>query len=196
MLWKQNGMSDEVEDLCRRAADGEMEAASRLVTLFHQRVYAYFARLCPTEDAEDLTEKTFFKVWTSIAKYDGRSTFSTWLHSIAHHVYVDWRRKRNPTQAQSPEWWERLASAEPNPFESAAERDLATRLYRLVNTLDEETRELVHLHYYQQLSIREVSEALNVATSTVKYRLRHALDFLRARAVEPSLQATAPGQSR
>ena len=189
-------MSNEVPELCRRAREGDIEAASRLVTLFHQRVYAYFARLCRAEDAEDLTEKTFFKVWTSMAKFDGRSSFSTWLHSIAHHVYVDWRRKRNPAESQSPEWWEALPSGEPNPFESAAERDLASRLYRLVDTLDEETRELVHLHYYQHLSIAEVSEALNIATSTVKYRLRQALDFLRNRAVEPHLQTTIPGQTR
>lgn len=189
-------MSDEVQELCRRAGEGDIEAASRLVTLFHQRIYSYFARLCPAEDAEDLTEKTFFKVWTSMANFDGRSSFSTWLHSIAHHVYVDWRRKKNPTQAQSPEWWETLASAEPNPFENVAERDLATRLYKLVDTLDDETRELVHLHYYQHLSLREISEALNVATSTVKYRLRQALDFLRARAVEPHLQSTAQNQNR
>lgn len=189
-------MSDEVPELCRRAREGDIEAASRLVTLFHQRVYAYFARLCPPEDAEDLTEKTFFKVWTSMANYHERSSFSTWLHGIAHHVYVDWRRKHNPTQSQSPEWWETLASAEPNPFESVAERDLATRLYSLVDTLDDETRELVHLHYYQHLSIREVGEVLSIATSTVKYRLRQALDFLRARAVEPRLQATTPNQTQ
>jgi RNA polymerase sigma-70 factor (ECF subfamily) len=188
-------MSDEVPELCRRAGDGDIEAASRLVSLFHQRVYAYFARLCPREDAEDLTERTFFKIWTSMSNYGGRSSFSTWLHSIAHHVYVDWRRKRNPGQSQPPEWWETLPCPEPNPFESLAERDLAIRLYRLVDTLDEETRALVHLHYYQDLSIREVSEALNIATSTVKYRLRQALDFIRARAVEPHLQTTIPGQT-
>jgi RNA polymerase sigma-70 factor, ECF subfamily len=189
-------MSDEVEDLCRRAREGEMEAASRLVTLFHERIYAFFARLCQAEDAEDLTERTFFKVWTSIGKYDGRSSFSTWIHSIAHHVYVDWRRKRNPAELQSPEWWETIASAEPNPFESVVERDLASRLYRLVESLDTETRELVHLHYYQHLSIKEVSAVLDIATSTVKYRLRHALDFLRTRAIEPQMQKIHPAQIR
>ena len=172
-----------------------MEAASRLVTEYHQRIYAFFARLCRPEDAEDLTERTFFKVWTAIGKYDGRSSFSTWLHAIAHHVYVDWRRKRNPTELQSPEWWETLASEEPNPFENAAERDLASRLYRLVESLDHETRELVHLHYYQHLSIKEVGEVLDIATSTVKYRLRQALDFLRARAMEPQMQRIQPTQT-
>jgi RNA polymerase sigma-70 factor (ECF subfamily) len=189
-------MNDEVQELCRRAGEGEIEAASRLVTLFHQRVYSYFARLCPAEDAEDLTEKTFFKAWTSMSSYRGGSSFSTWLHSIAHHVYVDWRRQRNPAQAQPVDWWEALPCNGPNPFESLAGRDLATRLYGLVDRLDEDTREVVHLHYYQDLSIREVSEALDIATSTVKYRLRQALDFLRARAVEPRFQPAIQGQNR
>ncbi len=184
-------MSDDVQELCRRARDGELEAASQLVTLFYQRIYAFFARLCPAEDAEDLTERTFFKAWNSLTNYTGRSSFSTWLHSIAHHVYVDWRRKRNPTEPQTPEWWDSLASDEPNPFESLAERDLATRLYRLVDSLDHETRELVHLHYYQHLSINDISQVLDIATSTVKYRLRHALDFLRTRAIEPQQQQRA-----
>lgn len=189
-------MSDQVPELCKRAGEGDLEAASQLVTLFHRRVYAYFARLCPAEDAEDLTEKTFFKVWTSINRYHSRSSFPTWVHSIAHHVYVDWRRKRNPGQSQPVEWWETLPSDEPSPFDSAADRDLAGRLYRLVDSLDEETRELVHLHYYQHLSIREVSEALDIATSTVKYRLRQALDFLRARVVEPKVQTAIPNHLR
>jgi RNA polymerase sigma-70 factor (ECF subfamily) len=178
-------MNDDVQELCRQAGAGDLEAASRLVALYHQRIFAYFARLCPAQDAEDLTEKTFFKAWTSLARFGGKSTFSTWLHSIAHHAYVDWRRKRNPAQAQPPEWWEALPGGEPSPFESVAARDQAARLYRLVDALDPDTREIVHLHYYQHLSIAEVSEALDIATSTVKYRLRQALDSLRARAVEP-----------
>ena len=47
--------------------------------------------------------------------------------------------------------------------------------------LDEEKREAVHLHYYQGLSLSETAEVLGIAASTVKYRLREALDFLKAR---------------
>jgi RNA polymerase sigma factor (sigma-70 family) len=53
-------------------------------------------------------------------------------------------------------------------------------LHALVAKLDEEQKEIVHLHYYQGLSLKETAEALAIATSTVKYRLRGALDFLKS----------------
>ena len=58
-------------------------------------------------------------------------------------------------------------------------------MFALVEQLDEDTRHTVHLHYYESLSLAETAEVLGIATSTVKYRLRQALDFLRSRAAEP-----------
>jgi len=77
----------------------------------------------------------------------------------------------------------------PSPFESASGREAAHRLYALVEQLAEEQREVVHLHYYQALSLQETADALSIATSTVKYRLRNALDFLKLRLAEPKLRA-------
>jgi RNA polymerase sigma factor (sigma-70 family) len=75
----------------------------------------------------------------------------------------------------------------PTPFEDAAERELAYQLYRCVDQLDEDKKQVVHLHYYQHFSLSETAEALGIATSTVKYRLREALDFLRAKVGRPHL---------
>ena len=177
---------DSIERLCAQAISGDRNAASELVTLFYERIYAYFRRLCRNEeDAADLTQKTFLKVWAALGSFQNRSSFSTWLHGIAHHVYVDEWRKKNFSDSQTDEWWESRASDGPSPFEDASDRDLASQLYALVEQLEEETRETVHLHYYQGLSLSETAEVLNIATSTVKYRLRAALDLLRARAAEP-----------
>jgi RNA polymerase sigma-70 factor (ECF subfamily) len=182
-------MSDHAQALCERAKQGDMSAASELVARFYERIFAYFRRLCGNdEDAADLTQKTFFKVWVSLASFQNRSSFSTWLHGIAHHVYVDWRRKKNPLQAQADEWWEACAADGPNPFEDAAEKEAAKQIYSLVERLEDGVRQAVHLHYYQGLSISETAEALNIATSTVKYRLREALDFLRSKTVEPQFR--------
>ena len=48
--------------------------------------------------------------WSSLGSYQGRSSFSTWLHGIAHHVYVDWRRQKKFADAQAEDWWERCAA--------------------------------------------------------------------------------------
>jgi len=182
-------MSDHAEILCHRAKAGDISAASELVGLFYERVFAYFRRLCGhDDDAADLTQKTFFKLWTSLASYQQRSSFSTWLHGIAHHVYLDWRRTNKPVDSRSEEWWETRAAEGPSPFEDAAERDTAHRLFALVDRLEDRAREAVHLHYYQGLSLQETAEALGIATSTVKYRLREALEFLRTQTKEPTLR--------
>lgn len=172
-------MSNQAEQLCERARTGDMTAASELVTLHYQKIFAFFRRQCANDaDAEDLTQKTFSKVWTALPSYAGRSSFLSWIHGIARNVYVDWLRKGNRLDAQTDEWWETCVAAGPSPFEDAAERELAGRLHAMVTQLDADLREVVYLHYYQGLSLKETSEVLGIATSTVKYRLRGALEEL------------------
>ncbi|HWC58481.1 MAG TPA: RNA polymerase sigma factor [Verrucomicrobiae bacterium] len=178
-------MSDTADILCERARKGDLFAASELVTQFYQRIFAYLRRLSGNDDdAADLTQKTFARTWQALESYQRRSSFSTWLHGIAHHVYLDWRRKRTLGDSQSDEWWEAQSDHSPTPFENAAEREMARQLYRWVDELDDEKKQTVHLHYYQNLTLNETAEVLGIAASTVKYRLREALDFLRRRSVE------------
>jgi len=65
----------------------------------------------------------------------------------------------------------------------------------LVYRLEEGIRDVVHLHYYQGLSISETADALRIATSTVKYRLRKAMEVLRAR-IEPPVGIAAMNRER
>jgi len=179
-------MSDCSQRLCARAKTGDLTAATQLVTLHYPKIYAFLRRLCGgDEDAADLTQRTFSKVWTALGSYEGRSSFSTWLHGIARNVYLDWRRKADRLDPRTDEWWDTCAADGPSPFEDAAQRDEAAQLHALVAKLDEEKRDVVHLHYYQGLSLKETGEVLDIATSTVKYRLREALDFLRSQPKHP-----------
>lgn len=172
--------------LCERAKAGDEAAAAELIDRHYERIYAYLRRLCGSDvEAEDLTQRTFQKVWSSLGAFGGRSAFSTWAHGIAHNVYVDWRRRRNFMDPQTDTWWETCAAEGPSPFEDAAERELAQRVYGLVEQLDEDTRQAVHLHYYQGLSLKETCEVLGMPSSTLKYRLREALNTLRSRTAEP-----------
>jgi RNA polymerase sigma-70 factor (ECF subfamily) len=180
-------MSETVEQICLRAQAGNREAATELVESCYQPIFAYLRRVSgDPDDAADLTQRTFAKAWTALSSYQGHSRFSTWLHGIAYHVYVDWRRRRKPASPQTDEWWAACPSPTPTPLDHAAEKDSAHRLYALVEQLDEDARQTLHLHYYQGLSIAETAEVLGVATSTVKYRLRGALDFLRPRMTDPN----------
>lgn len=183
-------MSDSSEHLVSLARAGDRDAAVALVGLHYEAIFAYFRRLCGSEpDAADLTQRTFAKVWVALPSFEGRARFGTWLHGIAHHVLADWWRRKEPFDSASDAWWEARPTEGPSPFEDAAERELAGQLYSLVGQLDAEKREAVHLHYFQGLTLAETADALGIATSTVKYRLREALDFLRARMSEADLKA-------
>lgn len=183
-------MNDPAQTWVDRAKSGDFTAASELIHQNYGGIFAYLRRLSGSEeDAADLTQKTFVKVWESLSRFSGRSSVKTWIHSIAHHVYVDWRRQPARSGFETQNWWESRVSDSPTPLESAIDRDAARRLYHAVEQLDDDQRETVHLHYYQGLTINETAEALGVATSTVKYRLRNALDQLQSRMAEPKIPA-------
>jgi RNA polymerase sigma-70 factor, ECF subfamily len=180
-------MSQSEEQLVARAKTGSRQAGSELVGQHYERIYAYLRRLCgDEEEASDLTQRTFIRLWSALPSYAGRSSFSTWAHGIAYHVYADWRRGRRPGDWRPDEWWNARLAPGPSPFDDAAQRDLASQLYGWVEALEDEDRQAIHLHYYQGLSLAETAELLGVAASTVKYRLREAIDRLRARALAES----------
>jgi RNA polymerase sigma-70 factor (ECF subfamily) len=166
--------------LCARAKQGDRAAAFALIDAHYRPLYQYLRRLCGSrQDAEDLTQDTFAKVWSSLASYRADFRFSTWIHTIGYRVYIDWRREQKSAGRLPDAWWHE-SDAGVDPYKEEADRQWAESLYEAVERLDEEKRLVVHLHYYQGLSLRETSQVLNVATSTVKYRLREVMKILRS----------------
>jgi RNA polymerase sigma-70 factor (ECF subfamily) len=188
-------MDRRIKDLCKRAKSADKNAACQLLEIYHPDIFAYLRRLCGNrQDAEDLTQQTFLKVWSSLDRFAGRSEFSTWLYRIAHNTYIDWRRQGPPMARNCADsWWQECVHADPGPPAEAADRQMAQRLYEAVDQLDDDKKHVVHLHYYQQLSIRQTAKVLNVATSTVKYRLREVLSILRVRL---GVEENEPDQAR
>lgn len=172
-------MHTDAQELLKATCEGDVDAVTDLIDLFYGKVFAFLRRLTANDaDAADLTQRTFGKVWEALPGFAGRSSLSSWIHSIAYHTYVDWRRANYRTEARSPEWWADRRCSSPTPDELALRSDLAAALYASVDQLEPDLRDTVHLHYYQELSLEETAEAMGVAASTVKYRLRQALDEL------------------
>jgi len=174
-------MDSRVKKLFRHTKKADKNTAGELLKTYYADVYAYLRRLCRNKlDAEDLTQQTFLKAWSSLDGFAGRSKFSTWLYRIAHNTYIDWQRRNTSSiQSNTDRWWQECTDKNQGPPANLAERQLAQRLYEVVDQLDEDKKQVVHLHYYQGLSIRETAKVLNIATSTVKYRLREVFKILR-----------------
>jgi RNA polymerase sigma-70 factor (ECF subfamily) len=139
-----------IKNLFKRAKKADKDAVSQLLKIHYADIYSYLRRLCGSRhDAEDLTQQTFLKVWSSLDGFAGRSRFSTWLHRIAHNTYIDWQRRNIAgTQSRPDQWWRECIDQNPGPFANLAERQLAHRLYQAVDRLNEDKKHVVHLHYY------------------------------------------------
>jgi RNA polymerase sigma factor (sigma-70 family) len=169
------------KDWCEQALAGDHEAACRLIEHYYQRIYAYLRRLTGSEEmAADLTQQTFSRAWQSLAKYRGASSVSTWLHRIAYCTYVDWVRKEKPVECPTDQWWNAVPAHNPSPVETVADEDFSRQLFILVEDLKPENRRIaVHLHYYQNLTLVETAEVMDLPLSTLKYQLKSALDELK-----------------
>ena len=169
-------MEPDAHQLVERARCGDGAAATELIGLFYERIYAFLRRLTANDaDAADLTQRTFARVWQALPTFAGRSSVASWIHSIAYHLYVDWRRADRHTEPRSNQWWAARPTAESQPDEIVAHTDMAATVYGTVHELESDLRDTVQLHYYQDLTLQETADAMGVATSTVKYRLRQAL---------------------
>ncbi len=185
------------ERILSQARAGDAEAAAGLIDIFHERIYAFLRRLSANDtDAEDLTQRTFTRVWQSLPTFAGKSSVGSWIHGIAYHVYVDWRRGAHRLEARPSEWWDARPTAELMPDEAASSADFARNLHQLVNALDVELRDCVHLHYYQGLTLQETADAMGIAASTVKYRLRQALSELHKKMNQQTAGGNPPANSK
>ena len=183
------------KEWCEQAANGNTSAASDLVREFHQLIFAYLRRLTGNDsDAGDLCQVTFLKVWQSLPRFRGQSSVSTWIHRIAYCTYVDWLRKSHAPTEQTESWWEAIQAEGATPSEQASDVETARRVYAAVDRLPDDDRQIIHLHYYQGLSLAETAGTLAMPGSTLKYRLRGALEQLRSQLREPraNLNQKAP----
>ena len=190
-------MEHDANQLVERARGGDRAAAAELIELFYERIYAFLRRLAANDaDAADLTQRTFCRVWQALPAFAGRSSVGSWMHSIAYHVYVDWRRADRHTEPRSNEWWAARPAPEALPDEIVAHTDMAAAVYGSVDELEPGLRHTVQLHYYQELTLQETADAMGIATSTVKYRLRQALAELQRKLAAKRTSPKPPAVSQ
>ena len=153
------------------------EASYQLdVQFWYRRVFAYcHSRLISPIDAEDATQETFFRALTRIHELRSPAAMGGWLRQISHHVCIDMIRRQKVRQT-SPADFDEIAGV---TAESVGHHEHREHVVRLVHALPESLREIVLLHYYDDLTYDQMATWLNVARSTVNERLSKARQLLK-----------------
>lgn len=158
---------------------GDRQAAEALVAATYQNVFAALVRMCggDRERAADLTQETYRKAWRSLASFDARSQFSTWLYRIAYNTFLNDIRRPALLQPMA----EGLDPADPAPLaeETIARGQEAERLRRAVIALPEELRFTVTARYWGGLPVAEIAGIENVTGAAIRKRLDRAARLLR-----------------
>jgi len=164
--------SDEV--LIRRIAGGNQLAMQTLFVRHRVALYRWLLRLVGDEAlAEDLLSDVFLDVWRQAAKFEARSSVSTWLLAIARYKALSARRRRIDAELDE-EVPVIIADPADNP-ELVLQKKNQTELVRhSLARLSPEHGEVIDLVYYHGKSVREVAEIVGVAAATVKTRMFYA----------------------
>jgi RNA polymerase sigma-70 factor (ECF subfamily) len=165
------------ERLMSMAVAGEILPFELLVGRYEQEI-AGFARkmLRNRDDADDVLQETFLRLWRSRQMYRGGAGFRPYLYAVARNVIRD--RQKEMTRTDSQRFSPATAAAQENDPESA---ERIEALQRAVSELPELERSVLVLAKFQRLSYREISQATGLDLKAVEYRLRKALEALTAK---------------
>jgi RNA polymerase sigma-70 factor (ECF subfamily) len=204
--WLSRLLSPSDEQLMGRVqGEDDAEAFAELM----RRWEAPLQRLCTRmtgdwQQAEDLTQEAFSRVYARRRLYRAESRFSTYLWRIAINLcYNELRRSKTKNLASfgepacegaSPT--EMLASEEPDPHQQLTEKESSRAVRQAILALSEDHRAVVLLRHYENLKFREIAEVLGLPEGTVKTRMCEALNQL-ARALRRTLEVqTSLGAGR
>ena len=157
--------------LVQQATGGDLEAFEELVRRLQRRVYGFaFQHLRDFDEAQDLAQEIFVKLFRNLARYDSTRPFEPWFWKLAANTTINYRRKRVP----SPTDQEIDATAPPADW---AQHDPV--LVDALTQLDPSYRLPILLHYYADLSLEQVAASLSVSVPAIKSRLHRARALLR-----------------
>jgi len=152
-------------ELTRRSQAGDPEAFGELVTKYRTKIFATVCHIVGNEsEAWDLAQ-----AWRSIHRFQGRSSFHTWLYSITLNLAIDSLRRK--ARRQEIELDEAIPSYLPSPRTDCERADIREHVNRALVQLSPEHRAVVVLKDIEDLQYREIAEALHLSIGTVMSRL-------------------------
>jgi len=183
--------TDELDqaDMARLAA-GHETSLNELMARHGERLFHFLSRMLGREDeANDLAQETFVRVYQNRSRFDGRRRFSTWLYTIAANLARDrirWRARHPEVSldAENPETGENygtnLPNPGPDPSASAYAQERVELIRRAVAALPEELRGPFVLAEYEDLPHAEIAQVLSCSPKAVEMRIYRARQQLRA----------------
>ncbi|TMV18298.1 RNA polymerase sigma factor SigW [Paenibacillus thermoaerophilus] len=174
--------------MVRLAREGEREAFAELVGLYQDKLYHLAYRmLYQAQEAEDIVQETFLRVYANLHRYDETQKFSTWIFRIATNLCIDRIRKRKAnfsldaelSDGEGSDWYAMLPGDEPTPESRLMLTETQEQIRSAIDGLPEKYRAIVILRYLHDLSLQEIGEIMGMPVTTIKTRVHRGREALR-----------------
>jgi RNA polymerase sigma-70 factor, ECF subfamily len=160
-------------ELTRRSQAGDTEAFGELVTKYRTEIFTMIRGVVRNEhDAWDLAQEGFLKAWQSIHRFEGRSSFYTWLYRLTMNVTIYSLRRKG--RREEVELNDAIPSSLPGPAMNCQRTEIRERVTAALAKLSPKHRAVIVLKELEGLQYHEIAEILNLSVGTVMSRLFYA----------------------
>jgi RNA polymerase sigma-70 factor (ECF subfamily) len=170
-------MKPDEPDLISRCQKGDQDAFKEIFDQYREKVYRIaYGVVRQREDALDIVQEVFIKLFRSIKHFEGKSRFYTYLYRMAMNTAIDHSRKtkKNPTTSIDVEGGIVPVDAiENRPDRIAVRKELGERLKRAMDKLPDDQRTALIFREVEGLSYQEMAEAMECSIGTVMSRLHY-----------------------
>ena len=182
------------DELVRRARENDPGAVDQLIRRYQKKVYsiAYQMSGADPEDARDCAQEALIQVFRNLARFEGRSRFSTWLYRVVVNTCLDARRRRrrwlqmiftrrSDQRDDADAALDNLAAPEDatDPVANVSGEELKRDVTDAMRRLSDKQRTVFQLKVFQEMSIPEIAIATGMAEGTVKSHLFRATQSVR-----------------
>lgn len=178
-------------ELVRRCKENDREAFRELVKRYQRKAVGIaLGMLHDPDDAQEVAQEAFTKVFTSIKSFKEEASFYTWLYRIVVNLTIDRQRQKNrqPQPDKGSEQGENEvdpiellpADTRTDPFERTSDKELAERIQTALQELTPAHKAVILLRIVEGLSYEEISQILQCSRGTVMSRLHYARKRLQA----------------
>lgn len=159
---------------------GNKQAYAHIINKYKNQLYATILRMTRNpQNAQDLVQEAFVKVYQQLGKYDKRGAFSSWIYRVAINHCMDEFRKSS-YKMKLVEINEEQVVNPNHPEVIFLKKERNRQLERLIAALPEEERMIILLRYVNELSYTEISELVDLPVSSVRNKLHRAKNKMRA----------------
>jgi len=160
--------------LIEKALKGDVQSFELIVRNYHMMVYTLAYRVLKSkEEAEELAQDVFMKVYSSLHKFSRKSKLSTWIYRITYNTSINKfkSQKRNIDTIEIDNSIEYNISYSPNAHHDVSVEEKRKIINDSILKLSETERIIITLYYYEELPVKEIAEIVGISSQNVKVKL-------------------------